>query len=237
MTEIKDFINNIGFWNLFSLLTFIIGTIYTAYTYFKSFYRIVYSVERICTNCKSVKNWQDENQTFTSRLIFYNNGRKTLTKTEVKKIKIFSSEINSIKVISEGNNIKSTISNNKKKLKLEFDYLDSSKFFILELNHNGFINVEGRVAETGNFLHTETKGWLIANFVLLFYVFSSMFYVLFSYYDESLLMKKITINMIMIMLFFLLFRFIHKLFFIPDSVTAKYLNTTDKWHTEFNTKL
>lgn len=237
MIEIKNLIDNIGLWNLFSLLTFIIGTIYSTYTYFKSFYRIVYSEERICNNCKSVKNWQDDNQKFTSRLIFYNNGRKTLTKTELKKIQISSSEISSIKIISDVNNIKSKISDNKKKLYIEFDYLDASRFFVIQLNHNGFINVKGRVAETGSFLHTETKGWLIANFALIFYLFASIFYILFSYSNEKLLMTKMATNMILIMLFYSLFRFIHKLFFIPDNITSKYLGTTDKRNTEFNTKL
>ena len=236
MSEFKQVIDTIGFWNLFSILTFIIGTIYTVYTFFKSFYRIVYSYQRTCKTCESSKDWRDADQNFASRIIFYNNGRKTLTKSEIKQIKIFSSKINSIKTKSDSN-VNAKVSDDKKCLKLEFDYLDASKYFVVELNHNGKIKIQGRVLETGEFLHTETKGWLIANFALVTYCFASIFYLIFTNTEEIVMMKRMGINLIIIMLFYLLFRYLHKLFFIPDSITTKYLETTNKRDTEFFTKL
>lgn len=232
MKEIIILINKIGFWNLFSILTFVIGTIYTAYTYFKSFYRIVYSSQRICKNCECLNDWQKESQNFTTRIIFYNNGRKALTKKEIKKIQIFSSEINSFRIIESESEIKFKMKN-KKILNIEFDFIDASKFFVLEFNHNNSIDVKGRVAETGDFLHTETKGWLIANFILVIYCFASIFFVLFNNQDEFMLLRKMGVNLIMIILFSQLFRYIHKLFFIADSITSNFLKTKDKWNNEF----
>ena len=46
-------------------------------------------------------------------------------------------------------------------------------------------------------------------------------------------MKKMGINLAMSILFYFLLRFIHKLFFISDDITAKYLLTKDKWNNEF----
>ena len=93
--------------------------------------------------------------------------------------------------------------------------------------------MNGRVAETGKFLHTETKGWLYFNLIFGLYFFVSMFFIIFNYNEEFIMMKKMGINLAMSILFYFLLRFIHKLFFISDDITAKYLLTKDKWNNEF----
>jgi hypothetical protein len=40
---------------------------------------MVYSIERICENIKEHGDWAKEQDEFISRVLFYNNGRKTLT--------------------------------------------------------------------------------------------------------------------------------------------------------------
>lgn len=234
MNEASNTINNIGLWNIFSILTFIIGTIYTAFTYFKSFYRIVYSERRICKDCNGVKDWQNKDQNFTTRIIFYNNGRKTLTKNEIKKIQIISSDINSIRLIESKNEINIKLNNSKKKLNIEFAFLDSSDFFVLEFNHKNIIQVKGRVSETGNFLHIETRSWLIINLLFTIYCFSSIFFTLLNNQNNFMLIYKMSINIIIIALFLQLLRFVHKLFFISDRITSKFLDTKDKRDNRFN---
>jgi hypothetical protein len=157
MDFIKKTIDYIGFWNVFSILTFIFGTIYTVYTSYKSFFRLVYTYQKTCQECAYSKQWRCESQNFVSRIIFFNNGRKTLTKAEVTKIQIVSSEIASVKIQSEDSRISTRISRDRKALDIKFNYLDASRFFIVQLSHKGNIEVKGRVAESGTFLHTETR--------------------------------------------------------------------------------
>lgn len=231
--EVINLINKIGFWNLFSIISFLIGTIYTTYTYFKSFYRIVYTYERICKTCHNIKDWNREDQNFITRIIFLNNGRKTLTKKEIKKIEISSLNIRNVRILESNSVINFKIINNGQRLEVDINFLDASDFFVLEFSHSSFINVNGRVAETGEFLHTETKGWLYFNLIFGLYFFVSMFFIIFNYNEEFIMMKKMGINLAMSILFYFLLRFIHKLFFISDDITAKYLLTKDKWNNEF----
>lgn len=160
-----------------------------------------------------------------------------MTKAEVAKIQIVSSELASVKIKSEDSRIETRISRDRKTLDIKFDHLDASRFLIVQLSHKGNIKVKGRVAETGTILHTETRGWLIANFVLVVYCFTSMFYLLSTNLEKGPVVERLGINLILIFLFSRLFRYIHKLFFIPDSVTTKYLGITDKRQTEFSTSL
>ncbi len=73
---------------------------------------------------------------FVTRILFYNNGLKTITNDDIQKLELISSEkINSLKEIKGNENI--SIVTNIDKATIEIDFIDSSDFFILEVNHNG----------------------------------------------------------------------------------------------------
>lgn len=118
------------------------------------------------------------------------------------------------------------------------EYLDSSKYIVLEIKHKGNISVEGRISESGEILNTENKTWRIINFILIGLFYLTTAYYLFKSITENI--SHIEYNFYMIALhmliwvgIFFIIRYIHKLFFIPDKITSKYLDTTDKWDKRF----
>lgn len=233
LEKINELINYLGFWNFFNLIVLIFTTVLAFYLYFKTFYRLVYSTERICKTCDGLIDWQNEFTIFTTRVLCLNNGRKTITKDEIKKFLIKSSKhIFDIKTLREVEGLKiNTIQNN---VSIEFTNMDSSEFFLLEIEHSGDLIVEGRIAESGKILYTETKTWLIINVVFIALFFVNMFYNVYAYMQpEKENLKLFGLNFIMFFVIFMVLRYIHKIFFIPDSISAKYLDSKDKWNREF----
>ena len=168
---------------------------------------------------------------FVTRILFYNNGRKTITNNDIQKLELISSEkINSLKELKGNENI--SIVTNTDKATIEIDFIDSSDFFILEVNHTGELVVKGRISETGNLLNTEPKFWTNFNFVFLIFFIVISFYNLTFLGDENDILKVGT-NLFLLFGIYGIFRFIHSIFFIPDSLTSKYLDTKDKFAKEF----
>ncbi|MDH2207811.1 MULTISPECIES: hypothetical protein [unclassified Empedobacter] len=236
--EVLDLIKVIGVWNFFSIITFLLGTVFTIYTYFKSFYRLVYSCQSVCETCFKTEDWENISNLKRTRIIFKNNGRKTITSNELKNIKIIGKNINAFKFIGI-KKIDYRITNSKLQLKL--DYLDANDFFVIEFQHIGDIKVKGRISETGKFLNTETKSWLILNFILVVYSLISMAVIplisMFILEDYDKVVSRALINVIIIYLIYTITRYLHKVFFISDSIVDKYLRTKSKWNNEFKNSL
>lgn len=221
--------------NALTILALFIGIIISLFLYFKTFYRLVYSTERICENIKELGDWRNEQDEYITRVLFYNNGRKTLTKTEIKNLVINSSkEILTVRLLEELKTVK--LHQKKNKINIDIEYLDSSKYFTLEIKHKGFVSVEGRISETGQILHTEPRYWLIINVVFISYLVFSLFNIMFHLKDENFFRMGNGINILLILSVYITIRTIHSFLFIPDSVTAKYLHPKDKWNKEFSNK-
>jgi len=191
----------------------------------------VYSTYTIRKNRISFSNWfNSKDDELNTRILIYNNGRKTLSKDQINKLEIISSNvINGISVI-KGIDVLS-INVEHKVVKIEFENLDSSDFIVLEIIHIGDIKVKGRVAETGEILHTEPRGWVIVNAIIMIPLLIALFYNLFKYLEKNILLC--VLNFIFLLGIFLLLRFIHSLLFIPDRLTEKYLVPKDKLENEF----
>lgn len=232
--EFLDLIKVIGFWNFFSIITFLLSTVFTIYTYFKSFYRLVYSCQSVCETCFKAEDWQNTSNLKRTRIIFKNNGRKTITSNELKNIKIIGENIKEFNFIGIK---KLDYRITKSKLQLKLDYLDANDFFVIEFQHIGNIKVKGRISETGKFLNTESKSWLILNFILVVYSLISMAVIplisMFKLEDYDEVVSRALINLVIIFLIYITTRYLHKVFFISDSIVDKYLGTKSKWNHEF----
>ena len=230
---IKDIINYLGASNALTILFFLISVFIGFYFYYKTFFRLTYSTGRICKNCKNISDWTNNEIEFITRILFYNNGRKTITTNDIHNLELISKgKINSVKTIKGNDNIRTNI--NADKANIEIDYIDSSEFFVLEVNHNGLLDVNGRISETGNLLHTEPKYWIAINIAFMIFFFVMTFYNLSFLKDENEAdILKIVTNLFILFGMFSVIRFIHSILFIPDSVTSKYLDTKDKFAKEF----
>ncbi len=231
--KINIIIDYIGAGNFLTIIVFIISTIIGFYFYFKNFYRLVYSTNRICKNCKDISDWVKEETEFVSRILILNNGRKTITKNELKYLTVNSSnKICEIKIIKDVEKSNIIIKDNI--INIEFEHIDSSDFLLLEIIHLGSLSVNGRISETGKIMHTETKTWIILNMIFIVFFFANMFYNVFEYLKpETPNLKMFGLNFVILFLLFQVLRFIHKLFFISDNLSFKYLDSKNKWDREF----
>lgn len=221
--------------NIIAIILFVISVIIAFYFYFKSLYRIVYSTEMICKRNNDYIDWGNKENILTTRLLFYNNGRKTITKDEIKTFNIKTNgKINNTYVLNGINHF--DIEKSENELKIKINSLNTSKYFVLEITHTGNLKVNGKVAETGDFLHTETHIWLIINVLFFIYITINIMYHFITNLNQSEYdvknLKSFGFNFLIIYFQFSFIRYIHKIFFIPDSITSKYLNT-DKWGKEF----
>lgn len=230
---IKDIINYMGASNALTILFFLISVFIGFYFYYKTFFRLTYSTGRICKNCKNVSDWTNNETEFVTRILFYNNGRKTITTSDIHNPELTSNgKINSVKTIKGNENIRTTM--NYDNIYIAIDYLDSSEFFVLEVNHSGQLEVKGRISETGNLLNTEPKYWLVLNIVFVIFFFGMTFYNLAFLTDEiETDILKVVTNFLILFGMFSVIRYIHSILFIPDSVTSKYLDKKDKLAKEF----
>ena len=232
---IEKIIGHIGPSNALAIILFSISLFVAFFLYFKAFYRLVYSATRICKGCAKITDWTNNETKFVTRILFYNNGRKIITRNEIQKLEVKSSKkIDSVKTI-KGNETIRAITNRKQNIvNIDIEYLDSSEFFVLEINHSGILHVNGRISETGRLLNTEPKWWLVLNIVLTIFFFVMMFYNLrkVSGKEDPFTLELIT-NMFIIFGIFNVIRFIHSILFIPNSLSSKYLNTKDKFANGF----
>lgn len=230
---IKNIINFLGTGNALTILIFFISIFIAFYLHYKSFFRLTYATGRICRNCNETGDWTNNETEFVTRIIFFNNGRKTITKNEILKLELVASnKIISVKTIKGSENIEIIINSNI--VNINFDYIDSSEFFVLEINHSGKLEVKGRIFETGNLLNTEPRYWTILNIIFIIFFFVMMFDSLTSltYANASNILTSVT-NFFILFGIFSVIRFIHSILFIPYSVTSKYLDTKDKFVKEF----
>lgn len=85
---IKDSINYLGVSNTLTIVLFLISLFIGFYFYYKTFFRLTYSSERICKNCKDSSDWTNNETEFITRVLFYNNGRKTITNNDIHKLEL-----------------------------------------------------------------------------------------------------------------------------------------------------
>ena len=221
--------------NALSVLYFFIGIFFSFYLYFKTFFRLVIATERVCKKADEMIDWRNEINEYTTRVLVYNNGRKTLTKSEIKQLVINStSDILSFRLLEESKNVKIYLK--KRKINIDLEYLDSSKYFVLEIEHKGFIKVEGRISETGEILRIEPTYWKLINVFFICYLMYSLFNIGTNLDSKNLNDSTVIINFLLIIGTGITLRFIHSLLFIPDSLVAKYLGQKDKKRTEFRNK-
>jgi len=234
LDNIKPIIDLIGLGNLISILLFILSTVIAFYFYFKSFYRIVYSTAKICKRKDFHINWKNKENIITTRAIFYNNGRKTITDNEIKTFKLkVSDRISNTYVLNGVNHF--DIIKNEKELGIKINSLNTNKYFVIEITHKGALKIEGEISETGIFLNTETKTWVIINAFCSIFIFLNFIYNLFVNSDDNGAIvdyKAFGFNLFFSILTILFIRFIHRVFFIPDRTIVKYLET-DKLNMEF----
>lgn len=233
LETLENIINFVGIGNIISIIIFLLGTFIAFYFYYKTFYRLVYSTETICKSGDGYDDWGKESTIYDSRIIYYNNGRKTLTKHQIEKLTITSStQIMNIRVLKNIEKMKANINHNR--INITFDYLDSNDFFVLEISHKKGLDIEGRISETGEILHTETKGWLAINIIYMIFFLGMTIYNL-----DIMTNQKVTnytmfaLNFIILIGIYRIIRYIHKLFFIPDKLTYKYLEPKNKWNKQF----
>jgi hypothetical protein len=242
---------SMGVGNLLAITLFLLSSLFTIYFYFKALYRLVFSTGVICENCKELGNFINKNNLYKTRALFYNNGRKTLSKKQIEELKIISKhgEIKNAKIL-KGNNIDLSIL--EKEINILFDHLDANDFFIIEIEHSKQVEVYGRVCETGIVLNREPQRWMQINLLSFILSIILIFYTIFEIFNNSYefytnreftiinILKIFTplwINLIIIFLFYSLLRYIHSLFFIPDKISSKYLNSKNKLNNEFNVSL
>lgn len=230
---ISKSIEYIGIGNAITIITFIICVIVSYYLYFKTFYRLVYSTQTICKTCETIDDWRNKDKEFNTRIIIFNNGRKTISSKQIKKLEIVSNQkIKEVLIIKGINNLNSIIKGEI--AKIEFDYLDSNNYFVLEVVHNGNIYLDGRVEETGKFINTETRNWIIIKGVIILPLTIIFFYNMYQFLGkENPQSIPMLINLVFAFGVLVFLRFIHKLFFIPDKITTKYADSKDKWNTKF----
>ncbi len=240
MTDLfKVFIDFIGVGNFLTILLFIVGLFFAYYFYYRTFYRLIYSTGTVCLTCKKLKDWRSNEHSFKTRVLFYNNGRKTITKFQSNGLKILSAD-NGIKSARVLENEDVTLRFSDNCVNIDFDHLDARNFFTVEVEHFENIEVKGRVAETGNILHTEPKWWLVTNMILFVPILGLIFY---TYYEfekaEDIIEESLSLALNVTLMFFSiwLLRFIHSLFFIPDNISSKYLDAKSKAQSEFKNEL
>ena len=219
--------------NALTILALFIGLFFSFYFYFKTFFRLVFTTERIFKTKEEIVDWKNEENIYTTRILFYNNGRKTLTENEIKKLNInCNNEIISIRLLEDIENIK--LHQKSSQIEININYLDSSKFFVVEIEHRGHIEVEGRISESGEILRTEPRYWIIINLILIIYFFFGMFYnVIIHLNEKNSNYSSALINLLLLFSLGITMRFIHSLLFIPDSISSKYIGAKDKWNKEF----
>jgi hypothetical protein len=229
----KIIIDSLGIGIFLSIITFFIGILIAFYLTFKSYYRLTYSCKKTCKDCLKIKDWKKDEALFESRIIFYNNGRKTITKNEIKHLKISSSHnIKNAKVLKAPSNVK--ILKTQKNLSVEIEYIDATDFILIEVVHTGTLSIDGRVSETGKLLDTETTIWKIINILYIIFFFSIAFYNTTLLHESDMqTFLLFGINLLILFAIYLILRFIHKLLFIPDKISSKYFDTIDKSEKEF----
>lgn len=75
---------------IISLTLFILMVSITYYRYYKSVFRLVYSRGTVCTTCEKLGDFNKNGNVYKTRIIFYNNGRKTISKKVIPFLSIES---------------------------------------------------------------------------------------------------------------------------------------------------
>ena len=194
---------------------------------------MVYSTKTICKTRVSFSNWFNSESELNTRILIYNNGRKTLSQDQINTLEITSSnQIYDIFIVKGIEGLTTNIQGNV--AKISFENLDSSDYIVLETIHKGNISVQGRIAETGKILHTEPRNWVIINAIFIIFITIALFYNMLTLLEKDI--WACCLNFLFLVGIFLTLRFIHSLLFIPDRLTDKYLETKDKLENEFRSK-
>lgn len=233
LEQIKNLMNFIGSGNILTIVTFIVSLFIGYYLYFKSMYRLVYSSLTICKDCIKISDWKNVDNIFKTRLLIFNNGRKTINTNQIENLHVSCShQIKNVIIKKHNGNLK--IKTLKNITKIILNNMDSGEFVVIDFIHQGNITIEGRISETGKILETEPKNWIIINGVFILPMVVSLFYNSFTMLAlETPALLKFSLNLSLMMGTLIVLRFIHRLFFIPDKISGKYLCTKDKFSREF----
>lgn len=223
----------IGIGNLLTIVIFLLSTLIAYYLYFKTFYRLVFSQTTICRKYATTEDWKNDETEFESRIIFYNNGRKTLAKENIKSLQITAkTEIICCEQIVTNQKIQLKLY--KKIVKLNFENLDTKNFIVLRIKHKGRIDISGRISESGKVLNTETKTWLKINFgILIALPIIALTPFFFAFENLIYFIPNMLISIILISIINSSVRCIHKMFFIPDKLTEVFLESKNHFNSEF----
>lgn len=234
--SLENIIKHLGTSNVVAITLFLISIFFAFYLYFRTFYRLVYSTGRIYKGYNKIFEKINSKTEFVTRILFYNNGRKTITRKTIQKLELTSSnKIDSVKIIKGLETINTTKIENT--LKIDIEYLNSSEYFVLEIKHSGDLYVNGRISETGDLLHTEPKYWVILNIVFTIFFFAIMFYHSITLLiNEEPQMSKFLVDLFILFGVLGVIQFIHSILFIPDSLSNKYLGTKDRFANEFKSQ-
>ena len=238
LQKIINIYNYLGVGTIITIGTALLAIIYTAYTFHKNFYRIVYTTTKIKKSRKTSLDWQNEQTDYITRIIFYNNGKKTITKDIIKRI-VIESTGNIAKCEQIVTNEIVDIDKSINMINLKFDDLDSGNFILLEIEHKGDISVNGRVSETGKILDTETKLWgniCIIAFIIFIVLILYLLWILFFAWDLQGF-YNVLISIVSIIIINIFLQIIQSLFFIPNKIVDKYLGPSDESHTDFKYKI
>lgn len=223
LEELSYIMNIVGNANFIAIALFLIGLVVAIYFYHRTFYRLVY-ILKSHPIADLVDFPGEEGWLYTTRLIIYNNGRKTLTELQIKNLKL-ASDSNFKMILLKGNKEDLIISQEDNCVKISFKILDASEFYVFEIFHIDQLSFEGRIDESGKILHREPRGWMILNgfvytgFIILVYVNIWDIVV-----NKSFDLIPLAFSIILLMFALILFRFLHSLFFVPDSIVEKYLS-------------
>jgi len=233
---IENSIDFIGTGNIVAIALTIISLGFGFFWFFKSFYRLVYSTGTICLTCNKLGDRLNKsNNRLRTRYLFYNNGRKTITNSEILKLQITCPEGQITNVIkSDKEQIQAQYTNEKVDISIE--YLDKSKYFIVEVEHFGSLKLDARISETGEILHVESKVWKLVNLFCLVLVVLLFGYYVFDFSSGEMNLIHYLISLFVLTALQFTLRFIHSLFYIPDSITNQHLRPTDKIANKFQSE-
>ena len=232
--EVITIISDMLFW-VFSIpgIVVIIPVSIGIYSFFKSIQRLVYVVET--TNISSKKlnpRYKSEIKNLiiykpnllVSNILIYNNGRKTINRNDLIKLYINLGNEPVLKVSETRKHSSSFINLVQNRIEIYLDNFDKRDFLAVRIFHTDNIKVDGRIMESGEIMNTESKLWLIINIIIFSIIMIGFVIAICKIEDENFVSWKWVIIMILISsIYLLVYRLINYFFFIPSSITNKYV--------------
>ena len=208
-----------------------LGFFISIYISFKSNKRLVFTIsstdvdilkedQKIQGKLKLVKD-----KLTKSIFTLYNNGKKSINKEDLSRLILDANngQIINFKVLDFHKRLSKVNLGNL--LEIQIDEFDKAEYFTIQIIHTDQLQFKGRVKDSGNIMNTETKSWLIMNFIFVILIFLVSGYFLIYHFDEHNERSwawMLFFTLILIIVSWLT-RTIHSWFFIPDKITSKHI--------------